>query len=126
MSFRFSKRSRENLKGVHPDLQAVAHEALKITPVDFVVTEGVRSVERQKRLFEAGATKTMNSRHLTGRAIDVAAWVGEVRWDWPLYDAIAAAMKSASKKLDVPIKWGGDWITFKDGPHFELNRKYYP
>ena len=67
----------------------------------------------------------MNSRHLTGHAVDVAAWVDGVRWDWPLYDAIAVAVKQAAKELDVAIVWGGDWATFRDGPHFELDRRVY-
>lgn len=126
MTFKFSERSIIKLDGVHPDLVAVAHKALDITPIDFVVIEGMRSVSRQKELFEAGATRTMNSRHLTGHAIDVAAWVGGIRWDWPLYDAIAVAFKHAAKDLDIPIIWGGDWQSFKDGPHYELDRRHYP
>lgn len=126
MTFKFSERSLTNLDGVHPDLVKVAHDALAITPVDFVVIEGMRSVSRQKKLFEAGATRTMNSRHLTGHAIDVAAWVdGGIRWDWPLYDVISVAFKKAAKELGVPIVWGGDWSTFKDGPHYELDRNVY-
>ena len=125
MTFKFSKRSIDNMKGVHPDLVRVVHTALKISPIDFLVTEGLRSVERQKQLFEAGASRTMNSRHLTGHAVDLAAWVGGVRWDWPLYEIIAVAMKQAAKDEDVAIVWGGDWTTFRDGPHFELDRNKY-
>jgi len=59
--------------------------------------------------------------------VDLGAWVGdEVRWDWPLYHKIAAAMKEAAKQEGVSIVWGGGWRTFKDGPHFELDRKAYP
>jgi len=69
----------------------------------------------------------MNSRHLTGHAIDLAALVGgAVRWDWPLYDKLGAAMKQAAKELGIAIIWGGDWKTLRDGPHFELDRKSYP
>lgn len=126
-AFRFSQRSLTCLNGVHPDLRRLAHEALARSEVDFVVTEGMRSVTRQKHLFNAGATRTMNSRHLTGHAIDVAAWVhGTIRWDWPLYDRISKAFKDASLNIDVPIVWGGDWESFKDGPHFELPWSVYP
>ena len=126
-AFNFGERSLRNLRGVHPDLVAVARKALELSSVDFVVTEGLRTKERQAELMAAGASKTMNSRHLTGHAIDVAAVVaGGVRWDWPLYARIAIAMKQAAKELSVPIVWGGDWRTFKDGPHFELDRKRYP
>jgi peptidoglycan L-alanyl-D-glutamate endopeptidase CwlK len=124
-SFKLSRRSLDRLKGVHPDLVRVVLRAIQITEVDFAVTEGVRAESRQRELFLAGASTTMNSRHLTGHAVDLAAWVGEIRWDWPLYHKIAEAMKAAAAELNVSIVWGGDWKTFKDGPHFELDRKVY-
>lgn len=124
--FKLSTRSLRNLEGVHSDLLAVVKRAIEITEVDFVVTEGRRTAARQAQLFASGASTTMNSRHLTGHAVDLAAWVGEVRWDWPLYAKLAAAMKAAASELGVPIVWGGDWKSFKDGPHFELDRKVYP
>ena len=112
--------------GVHPDLVKVMHEALEISHIDFVVIEGLRAVARQKELYAAGATKTMNSRHLTGHAVDIAPYVGgQIRWDWPLYDALAVYVKKAAKDLGVVITWGGDWATFRDGPHFELDRVLY-
>ena len=118
-------RSERNLIGVHPDLVKVIRRAAKAG--GFIVTEGLRTKARQAQLVKAGASRTMNSRHITGHAIDVAALVnGEVRWDWPLYAAIAKAVKAAAKDLGVPIIWGGDWPKFRDGPHFELDRKAYP
>jgi peptidoglycan LD-endopeptidase CwlK len=125
--FTLGHRSKQRLKGVHPDLVKVVERAIRITAVDFAVLEGLRTPERQQALVEAGASQTLNSRHLTGHAVDLGAWVGdEVRWDWPLYHKIAAAMKEAAKQVDVPIEWGGDWRNFKDGPHFQLPRKTYP
>ena len=125
--FKLGARSLRNLEGVHPDLQAIVREAIKITEVDFTVIEGLRSVEKQKKLVAAGASQTMNSRHITGHAVDLAAMVGnEVRWDWPLYEVIADAMLKAAAKLDIPLTWGGSWTSLKDGPHFELPHKYYP
>jgi peptidoglycan L-alanyl-D-glutamate endopeptidase CwlK len=125
--FTLGQRSKLRLKGVHPDLMKVVECAIRITTVDFAVLEGLRTPERQKALVEAGASQTLNSRHITGHAVDLGAWVGdEVRWDWPLYHKIAAAMKDASKQVNVPIEWGGDWRNFKDGPHFQLPRKTYP
>ena len=127
MSFRFSTRSRRALEGVHPDLVAVAEAALAMTPVDVMVTEGLRTPARQAALVRAGASRTMNSRHLTGHAVDVAAVVdGQLRWDWPLYPRIAAAFKQAARERGVTIVWGGDWPRLHDGPHFELDRKVYP
>lgn len=127
MAFKLSARSRKRLEGVHPDLMRVVERAIQITPVDFMVTEGLRSVTRQAELKRAGASQTMNSRHLSGKAVDVAAMIGrDVRWDWPLYPKIADAFKQAALELGVPIVWGGDWTSLKDGPHFELDRKAYP
>ena len=121
MTFALGTRSLERMKGVHPDLIAVVKRAIQITEVDFTVTEGLRSPARQAELVKAGASQTQRSRHLTGHATDLAAYVGgEVRWDWPLYPKIARAMKAASLELNVPIEWGGDWKSLKDGPHFQL------
>ena len=127
MTFRFSSRSLRNMEGVHPDLIAVAHRALELTEIDFLVTEGLRTREKQIELVRAGASRTTRSRHLTGHAIDIAAWVaGGVRWDWPLYEELSRAFKQAASELGVPLVWGGDWKTFRDGPHYELSRTEYP
>ena len=125
MAYRLGKRSKERLKGVHPDLVRVVERAIEITDIDFGVLEGLRTSERQKQLVAAGASRTMRSRHLTGHAVDLGAWVdGEFRWDWPLYHKISKAVKQAAKELGVPIEWGGDWKSFKDGPHWQLPWSY--
>jgi len=125
--FQLSERSERNLKGVHIDLVKVVRRAIQLTPVDFVVTQGLRTVEQQRELVARGASRTMNSRHLTGHAVDVAALVGgTVSWDLPHYRAIAEAFKAAARELGVAIVWGGDWKSFVDGPHFELDRRSYP
>jgi peptidoglycan L-alanyl-D-glutamate endopeptidase CwlK len=127
MSFVLGSRSRARLKGVHPDLVRVVELALTYSPHDFTITEGLRSVARQRELKAAGASQTMNSRHITGHAIDFAVLVGgKVRWDWPLYGQVAVAFKRAAKELNVPIIWGGDWKSLRDGPHIELQRQKYP
>jgi len=126
MTFALGAKSLARLEGVHPDLVRVVKRAIEITPVDFTVTEGLRTVERQRALVAAGASQTMKSRHITGHAVDLAALVmGEVRWDWPLYAKLAGAMKAAAKELAVPLEWGGDW-KMKDGPHFQLPWANYP
>lgn len=118
-------RSEKNLTGVHPDLVRVIREAAN--HADFVVTEGLRTVERQKELVAKGASKTMKSRHITGHAVDLAVKIGsEIRWDWPLYAKLAEAVKAAAALQNVPIEWGGDWKSFKDGPHFQLPHAQYP
>lgn len=127
MAYSLSRRSLARMEGVHPDLVRVVRRAIKLTEVDFVVLEGLRTLARQKRLKAAGASTTLRSRHLTGHAVDLGAWVGgEVRWDWPLYYKIAKAMKKAGKLEGVPLEWGGDWKSFKDGPHWQLPWKEYP
>ena len=125
--FSLGPRSKMRLNGVHSDLVKVVERAIQITTVDFTVLEGVRSPERQKALYEAGASQTLNSRHITGHAVDLGAWVdSQGDWSWPLYDKIAEAMKLAGSQLNVPIEWGGNWEKFKDGPHFQLPWKEYP
>jgi len=125
--FKLSKRSLSRLEGVHPDLVKVVMLAITLTDVDFGVTEGLRTVERQRVLKSAGASQTMNSRHITGHAVDLVAYIGAgISWDWPLYYKIADAMKRAAQSLEIPMVWGGDWKSFKDGPHYELDRRKYP
>lgn len=130
-------RSLKRLEGVHPDLVAIVIRAAEITVQPFIITEGLRTLERQKKLVAAGASQTLRSRHLTGHAIDVAAFIDmdgtgdytngdNIRWDWPLYKTISISMKDAAKELGFPIEWGGDWRTFKDGPHFQLPWREYP
>ncbi|MCX8957208.1 M15 family peptidase [Erwinia psidii] len=126
-SFRFSQRSESRLHGVHPDLVKLTRRALELSPVDFGITEGLRSVERQRQMVAQGRSQTMNSRHLSGHAVDVVAYVGtEISWNWPLYEQISQAFKQASAELSLPVEWGGDWKTLKDGPHFQLPFALYP
>lgn len=127
MGYALSKRSLTRLEGVHPRLVALVREAIALSPVDFMVTEGLRTAVRQAALVRAGASRTLKSRHLTGHAVDVAAMLdGQVRWDWPLYLRIAAAFKAAAVRQATPIVWGGDWPRLRDGPHFELDRAVFP
>ena len=126
-------RSERNLMGVHADLVKVVRKTREdwrstLDGInDFIVTEGVRSKTRQAELVKAGASMTMNSRHLTGHAVDLACKVsGQVRWDWPLYFRLAALMKSNARLLGIPIVAGADFPTLRDGPHFELDRGAYP
>lgn len=121
MNYSFSKLSRQRMEGVHPDLIAVMELALSRSKVDFLIVEGLRTRARQAELVKSGASQTMNSRHLTGHAIDIAPYVdGAVRWDWPLFHELAPVVKQAAADLGVSIEWGGDWTTFKDGPHWQL------
>ena len=143
MSIILGQRSLSRLEGVHPDLVRVVKKAAAMSSLDFTVLEGLRTAVRQKQLFDQGATKTMNSRHLTGHAVDLAPMIGgTVRWDWPLYHQLAEIVRSASISENVPIRWGGTWklltnisgpITakvlsrsFPDGPHFEIPRAARP
>lgn len=127
--------SVSRLKGVHPDLVRVVNRCAKDwkdKQFTFGITCGVRTLEEQKILVKKGASKTLKSRHIPApngysHAIDVVAFIdGKVRWDWPLYDKISKSMKAAAKAERVPIEWGGDWVSFKDGPHYQLPWKSYP
>lgn len=121
MAFELSQRSIDRMKGVDPRLVNVVKRAASLSDIEFIVTEGLRTPERQAKLVKAGASRTMKSKHIVGKAVDVAALVdGKVRWDWPLYVKIAEAMKRAAEILNVPISCGVDWVSFKDGPHIEL------
>lgn len=133
MAFQLSQRSLQRLQGVHPDLVRVVKRAIELSPVDFTVLEGLRSVERQRQLLASGATRTLNSRHITGHAVDLAPFLdvdgdgrGEVSWHWPHYHQLAPAVKRAAAEIGVPIEWGGDWRSFKDGPHWQLPWAQYP
>jgi peptidoglycan L-alanyl-D-glutamate endopeptidase CwlK len=125
--FILSKRSLGRLEGVHDDLVRVVKRAIEVTQQDFSVLEGLRDIERQRELMLRGASKTMNSRHLTGHAVDLGAYVGGgIRWEWELYVAISRAMFMAAEDCAVHIEWGGHWKTFPDGPHFQLPWGGYP
>ena len=124
MGYVLGNKSRRRLYGVHPDLVLVVNKAIEITTQDFTVLEGLRTLERQQQLYNTGKSKTMNSRHLTGHAVDLAPW--PISWDWEYFYPIADAMKAAADEVGVPIEWGGDWKSFPDGPHFQLPWKDYP
>jgi peptidoglycan L-alanyl-D-glutamate endopeptidase CwlK len=116
------------MTGIHPDLRRVLDRALQDSPLDFSVIEGLRTLERQKQLVASGASQTLNSRHLTGHAVDLLPIGpnGKGAFDWPLYDKLGPAVKAAAEAEGVALDWGGDWKKFKDGPHFELDRAVYP
>lgn len=127
-----NRKSQELLQDAHPDLQRVVYRCAESSGIDFIVTEVKRTLERQKQLKAAGASQTLRSRHIPNAdgdvcAVDLTVLVdGEVRWDWPLYAKLAVAMKAAAKQEGVMIEWGGDWLKFKDGPHFQLPWSKYP
>ena len=124
MPYQLGTRSRQKLSGVHPDLVDVVKLAISISEVDFTVLEGIRNINRQRELYKAGKSTTMNSRHITGHAVDLAPW--PISWEWEDFYPIAEAMKAAAEELEIDLVWGGDWKSFPDGPHFELSRKTYP
>lgn len=129
MSFSLGQRSKKNLEGVHPDLVKVVERAISITKQDFTVIEGLRTLERQKQLVKDGFSKTLNSRHLTGHAVDIIPF--PIPRDWRKYTdnqwlEISKAMKKSADDLGVELDWGGDWRRFIDKPHYELDRAKYP
>ena len=136
----WSKRSIDNMQSLHPDLIRVLNRALQTSPTMFVVTEGLRTLGRQKELVRIGASKTLKSRHLKqadgyGHAFDFYAYVdtnsdGKIAFEEMsnvrLMLGIADAIKKAAVDEKVSITYGGDWRKFKDYPHFELDRAVYP
>ena len=153
-AYHLGAKSLAELDGVHADLVAVVHRAIDITPIDFAVVDGKRTLEEQRAFVASGASQTMDSRHLTGHAVDLVAFIGnKARWEMDLLCKIGSAMRSAALELNVPLRWGGNWdvlITdvdtplddlvqdyiqkriaagrkpFVDAPHFELPRSAYP
>lgn len=110
MTFRLSAASLAKLEGVDTNLASVVKRAIQITLVDFSVIEGLRTVEQQRILVAKGASQTMDSNHITGRAVDLMAYVdGRSSWELNLYDDIALAMKYAATELKVKIRWGAAW-----------------
>jgi len=130
--YRWSERSYRKLQGVRPELVAVATLALRRLGEnggpDFVVTSGKRTEEEQRELVNEGASQTMNSRHVTGHAIDIAAFDEKynVTWEGRYYQNIADFMFEAAEDLGVKIEWGGNWQEFRDMPHFALDWEAYP
>ena len=109
------------MNGVKDPLVNVVKRAIQISEIDFKVLEGVRTLERQQELLARKVTQTLKSKHLTGDAVDLGALKGgEITWDKASYVTVSKAMKQAAKELNVNIRWGGDFKTFFDGPHFEL------
>lgn len=152
--FKLGKGSLKELAGVHPDLVAVVKRAIELTVQDFSVHDGIRTLEEQKKLVAAGASQTLESRHITGHAVDLVPYInGKLRWEMsPLY-RIADAVRTAARELGITIRWGGAWDVdftnssdspedlvagyvarrkerglraFIDGPHFELPKAVYP
>lgn len=154
MSFYLSRASETTLIGVQEPLVRVVRRGLELSPIDFRVHEGLRTHEKQAHYVSIGASTTMDSRHLTGHAVDLLALdAGKPSWHWPLYYQIMRAVQRAAREMDVEIRWGGVWDrllnslgddledevaqyvvrrkaagrkAFLDGPHIELSRGKYP
>lgn len=154
MPYKLSERSLKELTGVHDDLVSVIRRAAELSAQEFAVHDGIRTLEEQKELVRAGASQTLDSRHLTGHAVDLVPVInGKLRWEWdPIY-RIADAVRTAAKELEIPLRWGGAWDidftssndhtedlvadysarrkragkkVFLDGPHYELPKAKYP
>lgn len=129
MSYRLSSKSETNLVGVHPGLIATVRRAILITEIDFAVHDGLRALEEQKRLVATGASRTLESHHLTGDAVDLVPRVGgRLRWEHALCNEVARAMLEASGQLGVRLVWGRVWdseIVELDPDDFEGERALY-
>ncbi len=128
---KLNERSINNLKGIHPALINVAHKAAEmmeeLPTYSFVITQGLRTLEEQKRLLAEKKSRTLKSKHLTGHAFDIAVFVdGKLTWDIKEYKKVAKIIKEAAEELNVEIEWGGDWVSFVDAPHFQIDPVKYP
>jgi peptidoglycan L-alanyl-D-glutamate endopeptidase CwlK len=152
--FSLGKASLKELQGVHPDLVAVVKRAIALTIQDFSVHDGIRTLAEQQQLLASGASQTLDSRHITGHAVDLVPYInGKLRWEWPPIYVIADSVRAAARELGTPIRWGGAWDVdftasdespedlvagyvarrkklglraFIDGPHYELPKASYP
>ena len=110
MIFTLSQRSLSRLEGVKPRLVAVVKRAIELTTVDFGVTEGLRSMETQRKYLAQGKSQTLASKHLTGDAVDLVAYIdGQVCWELNVYDEVANAMREAAIEEGVALRWGAAW-----------------
>lgn len=154
MPYKLSERSLKELANVHDDLVSVIRRAAELSAQEFAVHDGIRTLAEQKELVRSGASQTLDSRHLTGHAVDLVPVInGKLRWEWdPIY-RIADAVRTAAKELEIPLRWGGAWDidftssndhaedlvadysarrkragkkVFLDGPHYELPKANYP
>jgi peptidoglycan LD-endopeptidase CwlK len=153
-TFKFGQKSLQELQGVNPDLVKVVKRALELSVQDFAVHDGKRTLDEQKEHVASGASQTLDSRHLSGHAVDLVPLInGKLRWSWPPIYKIADAVRTAAKELSIPLRWGGAWDValtdsddppedlladysarrkkagkklFLDGPHFELPKSQYP
>lgn len=123
--WQLSQRSINRLKGVNANLVKVVKRAIEISEYDFMVVEGLRTIETQKEYVKKGVSKTMNSYHLTGHAVDLAPLEnGAIDWNNTKgqFDSVSKAMKQAAKELGIQVEWGGDWKSFVDKPHYQVSR----
>lgn len=134
-NFKFSQSSIDNLKYVDTTLVQVVHLALKLSEVDFAITEGLRTLDRQKRLVSNGKSQTLNSKHLDDKstpnvidswAVDVAAYIGsDISWDIEYYIQIAEAFRQAAIQLNVKMVWGGSWAILNDERSAKISYHHY-
>lgn len=153
-AFTLGKSSLKELEGVHDDLVKIVQRAIVLSAQDFSVHDGMRTVVEQRELVAKGASTTMDSRHLTGHAVDLVPYInGKLRWEWPPIYVIADAVRVAAREQGTPLRWGGAWDVdftasddspedlvadyvqrrrsrgqraFIDGPHFELPSAQFP
>lgn len=116
-SWELSQRSKEELFGVDDDLRRVVEKLAQTSTLQFEVIEGLRTSERQAELVKQGASQTMNSKHLTGEAVDIVPLInGKISWDWEHIYRLTDALKKVATELKVKIRWGGCWQVITDSP----------
>ncbi|MCS3505459.1 M15 family metallopeptidase [Achromobacter sp. JUb104] len=152
--FVLSAGSKKELLRVHEALVSIVEKAVQLSVQEFAVHDGIRTIAEQQQMVQRGASQTLDSRHVSGHAVDLVPYInGKLRWEWPPIYLIADAMRIGAQELKIPLRWGGAWdvdftnstelpedlvanyvarrkkqglSAFIDGPHFELQRSQYP
>lgn len=117
------KSSEDKLSGVNYRLADFIRQLSVECAYPFIVTEGLRTKARQRELFKNGATKTLNSRHLVGRAVDIAPIVGgaKVSWEWKDFTPIIECARALAPRFGIELVFGYDWGW--DAPHIEMKER---
>ena len=124
---KLGKRSLINLLGVDPRLESIVNLAMFRGRVDFTITEGLRTQERQEKLYKEGKSQldgvNKKSKHQIGMAIDFIPYPFRGWDDIKAFQKVGIELKECAKILGYHATYGGDWVSFKDYPHFQINEE---
>lgn len=113
---------------LHPDLQILCRRLIQLAAqngIEIIIVQTLRTAEEQNALYAQGRTVAGDivtnvrypySMHNWGLAFDFAVIIdGKANWErTDLYQKVGELGKS------LGLRWGGDFKTLKDMPHFEM------